>query len=177
MAKGARVASAQLNVPFPRKVIRVDPPGLGTADCPAICGCDDSCDYAMKDDHSHPLVPHSEWFCTRLGGLIGIPAPECQVLEMPDGKLVFGSRWEGGVLASGGAQAAWIVEVQNGNIPLSGLRIPLSRIYAFDLFIHNPDRHGGNFLVHEQHKGYALLAFDYSRAWGGQRFSPAIAAI
>jgi hypothetical protein len=99
MAKAARVVSPQL--PFPRKVIRVDPPGLASADCPAICGCDDSCDYAIKDTHTHPLVPHSEWFCTRLADLVGIAGPECQILEMPDGTLVFGSRWEGGTLPGG----------------------------------------------------------------------------
>lgn len=164
MAKTARVASAQLTIPLPRKVIRVDPPGLASADCPAICRCDDSCDYAIKDTHTHPLVPHSEWFCTRLAGLVGIAGPECAVLEMPDGTLVFGSRWEGGTLP-GGPQPAWIARVKNGDIPLDGLRTPLTRIYAFDLFIHNPDRHGGNFLAREQHQGYGLLAFDYSRAW------------
>jgi len=166
MAKTARVAPAQLNIPLPRKVISVDPVGLGSADCPAICRCDDSCDYAMKDDHAHPLMPHTEWFCTRLADLIGIPGPECQILEMPDGRLVFGSRWEGGVVAGGGGpQPAWVANVQSGAIPLDGLRIPLTRIYAYDLFIHNPDRHGGNFLIREQHNGHALLAFDYSRAW------------
>jgi hypothetical protein len=165
MAKTAGIVSAQLNIPLPRKVIAVDPPLLGTADCPAICRCDDSCDYAIKDGQKHPLVPHSEWFCTRLADLLGIPGPECQILEMPDGRLVFGSRWEGGVVTGGGPLPAWVAKVQSGEMRIDGLRIPLTRIYAYDLFIHNPDRHGGNFLVREQHNGFALLAFDYSRAW------------
>lgn len=165
MAKAPRVAAAQLNIPLPRKVIAVDPANLGSADCPAICRCDDSCEYAIKDGHTHPLVPHAEWFCTRLADLVGIAGPECQVLEMPDGRLVFGSRWEGGVLAGPGPQPPWVAKVLGGEISLDELRIPLTRIYAYDLFIHNPDRHGGNFLVREQRRGYAMLAFDYSRAW------------
>lgn len=165
MAKTARVTAGQLALPLPRKVISVDPPHLRSADCPAICRCDDGCDYAIKDGHTHPLVPHTEWFCTRLADLLGIPGPDCQVLEMPDGNLVFGSRWEGGVIAGGAPTPTWVAMVQSGAIPLPGLRIPLTRIYVYDLFMHNPDRHSGNFLVREQLRGHALLAFDYSRAW------------
>jgi hypothetical protein len=54
---------------------------------------------------------------------------------------------------------------EGGSIALDDLRGPLSRIYAFDHFIHNIDRHLGNFLVRGQHTGHAVLANDYSRAW------------
>lgn len=40
-----------------------------------------------------------------------------------------------------------------------------SRAYAFDNFVHNADRHAGNFLVVKQRTAHAVMAFDYSRAW------------
>src|SRR6516164_992949 len=90
----------------------------------------------------------------RLGDLVGIPSPPCAVIERADGSLVFGSRWEGGV-----AKDLWWEMVRRGEIAFSDISAPLSRIYAFD---HFEDRHLKNFLFREQHKGWALLAFDYS---------------
>jgi hypothetical protein len=129
--------------------------------------CDDSCEYAYKDGSTDPLIPHSEWFCTHLAEAVGISGPICQKIEMLDGTLVFGSRWEGGVLPDTGAPStpAWVTMVKAGRIPLDDIRIALTRIYAFDLFIHNTDRHPWNFLVRSQRSGHAVLAFDYSRAW------------
>jgi hypothetical protein len=86
---------------------------------------------------------------------------------MPDGTLVFGSRWEGGVLPDTPIPSVppWVLMVQSGTIPIADIRVALTRIYAFDLFIHNTDRHPRNFLVRSQRSGHAVLAFDYSRAW------------
>jgi hypothetical protein len=165
---GAGIAPSQGDLfPTPRRAVRVDPANLGTADCPLICLCDDSCEYAIKDGRSHPLTPHAEWFCTRLASLVGIAGPDCQVIELFDGSKVFGSRWEGGVVpaAPPGIAPTWVAMVHNGTIPLAAISAALSRIYAFDHFVHNDDRHGNNFLVRQQRTGYALLAFDYSRAW------------
>jgi hypothetical protein len=86
---------------------------------------------------------------------------------MKDGTMTFGSRWEGGVLrpSTGAKPGHWWERVKDGEIPLDHIRGTLSRIYAFDHFINNPDRHCNNFIVREQHEGYAVLANDYSRAW------------
>jgi hypothetical protein len=168
MAKGvARTAHPTLFQTF-RTATRVDPPNLRTADCPAIVGCDDTCDYAIKDAASNPLVPHAEWFCTHLAELVGIACPDCQVIKMPpDGRLVFGSRWEGGVLPAlpPPAPPTWVELVRRGLIPLADICMALSRIYAFDHFIHNTDRHAGNFLIRQNQARWAVLAFDFSRAW------------
>jgi hypothetical protein len=80
---------------------------------------------------------------------------------MPDGSTAFGSRWEGGVVAM---PQGWNL-VQAGTITLASISGVLSKMYAFDHFVHNYDRHGKNFLFRQQAKGYAVLAFDYSRAW------------
>lgn len=162
MANGAVIQPPVL--PLPLRAIQVDPPKLGTADCAFIARCDDNLDYAIKDTHTNVLVPHSEWFCTQLAELLGIACPPPRVVQMPDGSLVFGSRWEGGVIAPKPAPQWWEL-VQQDQIKLDAIEPILTRLYAFDHFVHNIDRHAGNFLVRQQKSGHAILAFDFSRAW------------
>jgi hypothetical protein len=122
----------------------------------------------MKDG----TAAHAEWLCTHLATRLGIACPDCQILQMPDDTLVFGSRWEGGVVVSapGSAVPLWVAMVKTGQIKLADIRTALSRIYAFDHFVHNYDRHAKNFLVRNQLNGHAVLAFDYSRAWTANGF-------
>lgn len=160
---------------FPVPVIYCRPNNLGTADCGQICRGVDGCDYAIKDSKAGQFVPHSEWFCSELGERVGIPAPTHKIMDMGDGTTAFGSRWTGGVVrppAPGGA-GYWYDLVKAGTIKLDDLRVVLSRTYAFDQFIANPDRHRDNFIVHDQNEGHALLAYDYSRAWLCNGFPPA----
>jgi hypothetical protein len=86
---------------------------------------------------------------------------------MPDGSLVFGSRWEGGLLKRkpGDANGYRWEKVKSGEIPLNSIADVLSNIYAFNCFINNIDRTSENFIVREKRIGYAFLAFDFSRAW------------
>src|ERR1700732_4184850 len=153
--------------PLPIKARWCDPANLNSADCGQICRCDDGCDYVIKDGKSGgsvPLTPHSEWFCTQLADLIGIASPQCKIIEMGDGSFTFGSRWEGGVVRPpmGGD---WWDKFQAGDIKIEDISGALSRIYAFDRCIHNTVPHANNFLVRDQRSGYAVLAYDYSRAW------------
>jgi hypothetical protein len=153
--------------PLPIEVQFCDPANLG-ADCGLICRGEDGCDYVVKDGKtggSVPATPHSEWFCTLLAQAIGIASAPCAILNMLDGTTAFGSRWEGGVLNQSTAAGYWWEKVKSGEIPLDNIRGTLSRIYAFDNFVFNPDRHCGNFIVREQRNGFAVLANDYSRAW------------
>ena len=157
--------------PLPVRVRFCDPSDLGTADAGQICRCDDGLDYMVKDDKcgvGGALTPHAEWFCTRLAELVGIASPQAKIVQMDDGARWFGSRWEGGTLAGG----RWWERVGSGEIPLSDISGTLSRIYVFDQFISNPDRHVSNFLVRDQYNGVAVLAFDYSRAWICDGFPP-----
>src|SRR5262249_7335243 len=117
--------------------------------------------YAIKDKTKNSCIPHAEWFCTHLAELLNIAAPACKVVKMADDTLVLGSRWEGGVIE----RREWTMRL-NVDINLPDLAPVLSRIYAFDHFIYNGDRHAGNLMVREQRdKKVAVLAFDYSRAW------------
>lgn len=59
----------------------------------------------------------------------------------------------------------WWIRAASGEIEFSLLAPTISRIFAFDLFIHNVDRHLTNYIVRKQRVGHSVLAFDYSRAW------------
>lgn len=149
--------------PVPIRAVTCDPANLGTVDCNYICRGDDGCDYAVKDASKHPWTRHAEWFCTHLADHVGLAGPICKIITMRDNSTAFGSRWEGGVL--GKSSPAWWDQIRAGSIPLADIAPVLTKIYAFDHFIHNYDRHGTNFLIREQKNGYAILAFDYSKAW------------
>jgi hypothetical protein len=146
------------------------PANLGTADCAQICHCHDGQDYAIKknqDDPNHAggliLTPHNEYFCYRLGHIVGLAAPVARLVRLPDG-LWFGSRWEGGSID------LWWEQMISGTLDKTPLLPTLAKIYAFDLFVYNIDRHAKNYIVRHQHFGPSILAFDYSRAWTFQGF-------
>lgn len=151
----------------PLRVISIDPIGLSTADARGVCRCDDGFDYVMKDGKSHPQTPHNEWFCTSLCSRLGIATPTFAPLEMPDGTLIFGSRWEGGIL-----DESWWEIVGENRLKFDDIRIVLCRIYVIDHFLFNDDRHLKNYLFREQRGVYGLLAFDFSRAWTYHNFPP-----
>ena len=138
----------------------------GTADCAMFCRCDDGSDYAVKDTSKHPSHPHSEYLCTKLGEMVGLASPPCRIVDV-NGVLSFGSRWETGHEPNG-----WWTKAKAGEIDFALLAPTLSRILAFDLFVHNEDRHLTNYIVRPQRTGIALLAFDYSRAWLWHGFPP-----
>lgn len=155
---------------FPLKIRTLYPVDIG-ADSKKRCRAEDGLDYHIKDmvsgDSNH-TTPHSEWFCTRLAEAIGIACPQCAILEEHDGTLVFGSRYEGGVLTApkiGETSGFWWQSVKSGEIKIDDISVVLSRIYAFDMFIYNDDRHSNNFVARESVNGTVLLANDYSRAW------------
>lgn len=145
---------------LPVRAKRSDPQNLGTADCSLICHCDDGSDYAVKDANSGQNVEHSEWFCKHLGDRVGIASPECRLVEV-NGYTAFGSRWE-----SGHDPSSWWSKINLGEIEKDRVAPTISRILAFDLFVNNEDRHGGNYIVRPQvNDSWSFLAFDYSRAW------------
>ena len=159
MPRTAQDGAEQFALGVQIRAKRCEPALFGTLDCAQICRCDDGSDYAVKDGTANALVPHSEWFCTHLGEAVGLASPPCKVVDV-QGVSCFGSRWE-----SGHDPTDWWLRARKGEIDFSSLAPTLSRIYAFDLFVNNIDRHFTNFIVRQQHFGVSLLAFDYSRAW------------
>jgi hypothetical protein len=144
----------------PLRVRWTDPAGLASADAAGVVRCDDGCEYVIKDDSKHANTRHSEWFCSRLAEAVGIAVPAFQLIERPDGSIVFGSRWEGGV-----PNETWHQMIKNGALKFDDVKQVLANVFAFDNFVHNVDRHAGNYIIRAQRNGYALFAPDYSRAW------------
>ena len=144
---------------LPVRALSADPLNLGTADCHLICYCDDGCDYAVKTLADGLYIPHSEWFCKHLGDLIGIASPDCRLVEV-NGETAFGSRWE-----SGHDPKDWVGRLKNGQIEKSRAIPTVSRIFAFDLFVNNEDRHTNNYIVRPQNKGWSfcliMITFSY----------------
>lgn len=144
---------------FPVDVTNEYPRPSG-ADVGGKCRAADGQEYVWKGAEKNARLPHSEWFCTGLGEVVNVPGPPTKILRRLDGTLVFGSRWEGGI-----PRETWLQLVVSGKVEPDALFRPLSRILAFDWFVHNVDRHVGNFICRMQSANYALLANDYSRAW------------
>lgn len=151
----------------PLKIVWRDPEGLGTADSAGVCRCDDSCEYVLKDGRENALVPHSEWLCTKLAESVGIACPPCAIIETDDGVFAFGSRWEGGL-----ARDPWYEMLRRKELDQEILSPTLSKIFAFDHFIHNDDRHLNNYLVRETRNGWTMLALDFSRSWATHGIPP-----
>ncbi len=161
-------------LPLPVRIKRVDPANLGTLHAGLICKCDDGCDYVVKDGTGHPLIPHAEWFCTHLADLLSLPGLPCRVVELHDSsgavQRLFGSRWEEGEIPK--SPTPWWELVKTGIIPIAEIAPILSRIYVFDNFIHNIDRHFNNFFVRKSHNSFSILSVDYSKAWTYKGFPP-----
>lgn len=142
---------------LPIRAVRCDP--LATsADCKQVCRCTDGCDYAIKSGIDIPSMPHNEWFCAKLAERVGIATTRGKIVEV-DGGTSFGSRWQSG------EEAGWWISASTGKFAFSDLAPALSKILAFDLFVHNGDRHLNNFFVHMQKLGAGILAMDFGRAW------------
>jgi hypothetical protein len=144
---------------FPTKIRSTRPAASGTADLKLIGTAFDGQEYAIKQVSDHPLLPASEFFAHRLFPACQLAVPYSVVLEMPDGSLAFGSRWEGGVSLwkdfPGPDQMAVLQEASE----------TVSAIIGVDLFLGNHDRHLGNFLYRRNLTGqWRAIAIDFSRA-------------
>ena len=120
--------------------------------------------YYLKLDAPKKFTRASEWISTHLAEAVGIAGPAAAPIEMMDGNLAFGSRRLAGV-SDQLTTSNYLSKPSLGSNDISGLSSLLSKIYIFDLFINNGDRHGGNYLTVPDGEVRRLYAFDYSRAF------------
>jgi hypothetical protein len=159
-----------------RAVIEMPSSGV-TADSWGMVEADDGALYHVKGDANGVPTRASEWLASHIAEAVGIQTPMVAPIEMSDGSTTFGSRRISGT-ADDTATAAYLLTPSQANFqaPVRGLGPLLSAIYAFDMFIHNVDRHLGNYLSVEEHGVRRLFAFDFSRAlfcnWPWQGFPP-----
>lgn len=147
---------------FPVQIIQEDPANLGTADADRFGDGDNGLQYCIKTCAKTPNAPAAEYMCNGLAALCGLPIASYAIVRLLDGTLAFGSEWDGSKLA---AQPA-LDDLLIGKAPGRQIGPVLSRAYAFDLFVHNVDRHPGNYLgVAGRTLGHSIKLYDFSRAF------------
>jgi len=115
--------------------------------------------YNIKTVSKTPNVPCAEWFSHKLAERIGI-ASAFPAVVMVNNERAYGSRWESGML-----DQARNNEVLTGKLPGAALAGRFSALYTYDVFLHNTDRHAGNYAFIQVDGLYRLVAMDFSRAW------------
>lgn len=144
---------------IPLKVRYTKPANLGSADLKTLAVTFDRQDYAAKTLSDHRWLPATEWIGYKLSEACQLAVPYHHPLEMPDGTMAFGSRWEFGV-------KEWnYMPIADRQMIIQDAGEAMSSILALDLFYGNDDRHPGNFLYRQNNAGqWTALAFDFSRA-------------
>ncbi len=126
------------------------------ADADFIAICDATTErYLCKGQSNNPHLPSTEWICSSLARDVGLPVPPFSVIEMTTdpGVYLFGSQW----IAGGIDFTIALSKVSNPN--------SFSEIFGVDWFVHNDDRHLGNYLYIEIQGDIILRPMDFSRSW------------
>ena len=99
-------------------------------------------------------MPLVEWLAQYLARRCGLAIPDCYVIEVEalPGVYMFGSRWEGGAEQFAIGIPAKVTNPEH-----------FSAIHAFDLLIHNVDRHLNNYLYLQLDGDTVVKAVDHSR--------------
>lgn len=144
------------------------------ADISFVCTTKEGGIFYCKEDRDARPIRATEMVLTRLAGHVGIATPHCSVIECDDGNSVFGSLSPNSLAGEFEVQA-YLTKPERDEVggPRPWLGRYLSGLYAFDLFIGNPDRSLGNFLL--ENPGRRLTAFDFASAslknWSSERIS------
>jgi hypothetical protein len=147
---------------FPIQLIQEDPANLGTADAALFADGANGLQYCVKTCATAPHAPAAEFICNGLASLCKLPIASYDLVRLLDGTLAFGSVWDGSALLDHAA----LFSLLTGSSP--GRQIPevVSAAYAFDLFVHNTDRHVRNYLgVSGRTAGHSIKLYDFSRAF------------
>ena len=99
-------------------------------------------------------LPVSEWLCSRLAMACGLPVPQVAAVELATrpGEFYFGSQWQGGALE--------FLQVK-GRISNASV---FAKTHALDLFVHNTDRHRGNYLYLDLAGEIVARVIDFSHS-------------
>ena len=147
-------------------LLQIDPATLGSVDAAYFGLGEDGIEYVVKTVLKTPTAPSAEWICHRLCVLCSIAIPQISIVDVPKEGKAFGSQWDSAAQKDGSLVEA----ILKGKVPVNLLASRLAAIHAFDLFVHNDDRHFGNYLCVKASDAsgidtYAIRAYDFSRAW------------
>jgi hypothetical protein len=137
------------------KCSRTKPKPQNSADSECIAISDDGANsYVCKGQRTNVLLPLMEWVCASLALDCGLPVPPFEVIELMTnpGTYYFGSQWIDGAVD----YTEGINRVSNSSV--------FSETLAVDNFVHNVDRHMGNFLFLDLSNEVQIKPIDFSRA-------------
>jgi hypothetical protein len=120
----------------------------------------DSLNYIVKDEGGGvATVRAADYLWLSVARLIGLAAPTPEIIEdRLANRMLLGTRREQN--AVGRDHASCLAELLTGAVHNGGEH--LSRIFAFDLFCSNWDRHPGNYLVLDEGGVRVVFAIDFS---------------
>lgn len=119
--------------------------------------------YHIKDDKNGFPARASEFLCGGILRELGVLCPQYRIIQMQSGDLLFGSKKVSGI-AEATETAAMLRSAPDYPTQFPGLCSFLSSLFAFDRFMHNVDRHSGNFLAHSSVAGLMFLPIDHSQS-------------
>ena len=162
---------------IPLRAVIEHPSREQTADSYGEIEADDGFRYHVKADQPGRFLCASEWICTNIAEEIGISVPTPKAIELFDGRRVFGSRRISGVADKVITRLFLLTQTRFDMVSQEPeLCSVLSKIYAWDLFINNMDRHLDNYLSVEDSGKRRLYEMDNSRAlffqWPFDGFPP-----
>lgn len=159
IVREARIGSDSFNLElFPLDVLRVDPTRHGADSIGHVIAAD-GFPYTVKSVGTRRELPLNEWLCYHLSEVCGIAVPSNKILRMPNGELVFGSRWAGGTYTQTGSLNTPDQLVRRLFAPQR-----LFALLTLDLFIQNLDRRIANLVFVTVDGATNVLAIDFSRA-------------
>lgn len=125
---------------------------------PRMVRADDGLLYVIKaDSHEAPTCRASEFLWLSIARVVGLPVPTPTVIADASGDTFVGMRYEAERIRD--HQLATFA-LLNGQAHNAGEQ--LAKIFAFDLFCGNWDRHFENYLVLESHGQLVVMAIDFS---------------
>jgi hypothetical protein len=120
--------------------------------------------YAVKKiTNGNEAITASEFFCHELAALVNIPTPDWNIVRLKNCELAFGSVWE---YSESISDPMLILNFLENKFQIKNLVMQLSKIYAFDMFVNNTDRHFGNYLLRKSFSNsHVLYAYDFGLSW------------
>ena len=123
--------------------------------------CDDGLTYVAKNDPvGMPYVRATEFLWASVGGLIGLPFRAPKILASSNSETLFGTRRERSLAANQYIQNTHILSA--GGVDDGGRQI--ARLFAFDLFCANEDRHPDNYLLMQEDHGVVVQGIDFGHS-------------
>jgi hypothetical protein len=153
-------------------------PGATTAESSGKAKCANDKVYYLKGDRGGSLARASEMFCVGLAEAVGLQCPPSEIIRVANGDWLFGSEEIVGVAEKTETSRILMSKADDASVAAGlGLQRFLSSAFAFDMMIHNVDRHDQNFLSVTIHGTRHFFLIDHAQSmfscWPIKDFPPA----